>query len=103
MHWATPLVIAWVIEIATIVVLIQGMIFIVRSANRIEENFKGPISSILITLVIFVLLGIFMGILVTKEISFDNILWMIPPVIGFFGAIILVKGGQKLFKELSKH
>jgi len=102
MHWATPLIIAWVIEISTVLILINGIFFISKSINRLEKGFRKSLNSILFVLIIFVVLGIFTGILVTKEVTYDSLLWMIPPIIGFFGALILVSGGKKLFEEISK-
>ena len=102
MHWATPLVIAWVIEISTLIILIQGIFFILKSSRKLEKGFRKSFNSILFTLIIFVLLGIFMGILVTIEVSYSSLLWIIPPILGFFGALVLVRGGKELFEEISK-
>jgi uncharacterized membrane protein len=103
MDWATPIVLSWVIEVSTTILLIFGIILMIKGVSRVEGYFKKPVIMLLISLILFDLLGIFRGILIAKKIDYESFLWSVPSIIGFIGALILIGGGKKLLEELNKN
>lgn len=102
MHWATPIVIIWVIEFAGFIILSRGILLLSQAIKRVEENLKKPLIAILISFSIYLILGIYVTIAVTQQFNYESFLWTGIFILGFFVSIFLVIGGRKLLREIEK-
>jgi uncharacterized BrkB/YihY/UPF0761 family membrane protein len=102
MQLYTPLAIGWAFEIASVLILIQGLFFILKFIQRTKRELRKPMYGIFVTMIIYILLSVVMGIMVTKGIGFENPIWGIPPIVGMISAFVLVRSGKKLFLAIQK-
>lgn len=102
MHWTTTTFIILIIEIALIIVLSKGIFLLFRSIKRVEENLKKPLTAILISFLIYLVLSMYVAVAVAKQFSYENFLWTITFVLGFFVGIFLVIGAKRLLQEIEK-
>lgn len=102
MHWANSIVISWVIEVAALIILVEGTFLLIKTLMKMEKNFRRPLASIAIAFSMYIILSIFIGILITKKIEYENPIWILPPAIGLLSAIMFVRGGKKLLEEIER-
>lgn len=88
--------------VAAIIVFIIGGFYLMRLALNIEKKYRAAIYFIIAAFLVHFAGGYFSWRFVSTGLNYENILWIIEPLLILIEAILLLVGAMKFFNAIKR-
>lgn len=89
-------------EIIGVAIFAYGCFYLVRAALKVENKFKSAIYFLLVAFLFHIAGSLVTWRLVSIDLDFNSVLWLISPALNFIEAVFYVIGASKFYKALKE-
>lgn len=90
----------WIIGLTSTLIGIYAGILILSSSKRLEGGLKISIFFLLVSQILYLCMGVGIGIMALKNIPYQAMIWIILPSLGLLSSLFFLLGAKKLLVTL---
>jgi len=92
----------WIPGGLAVILMVYAIFITVKASMKLAGNLKQGILFLMSALVVYLLMGINVGIFSVAGIDFNSIYWLLLPTEALIGAILFLIGAKKMFSTLTE-